>query len=114
MGLGGPRNAATIFEDIRCFEAEASIASNNVTFWSDCVVIPGDSGGPVFNENMEIVGTVLGGHTTFTDKNDLYNDDPTYKGIFGEELGFPLVWPAKGPSVTVINSLLAQLQDEEE
>jgi hypothetical protein len=111
MGLGGDRDPKNLFENIRCFDDIAAPACNKNWVLSDCVVIPGDSGGPIFNEDMEIVGVVMCGWERFIDFYELYEDDPKQQTIFGEA-DYPMVWPTRGPSVYHINRLLESIKSE--
>jgi serine protease Do len=57
-GLGGG-------VDLRCclrhFSAVASLPTNSDETFADVPLLPGDSGGPVFNANREVVGVISGG-----------------------------------------------------
>ena len=58
VGLGGGTKLA---DCVRCFRAEASPPSTIEKIFADVPLLPGDSGGPVFNDKHQVVGIISGG-----------------------------------------------------
>lgn len=56
-GLGG----GTDVRRPRHFRADASNPTNETLIFADATLLPGDSGGPVFNSDHEVVGIISGG-----------------------------------------------------
>jgi serine protease Do len=52
--------------ELRSFRCKAAITTSAKFVYSDVVIIPGDSGGPLLNERHEIVGVVSGGWFWFS------------------------------------------------
>lgn len=57
-GLGGGSKLDCC---LRHFQASASGPTNAATIYADVALLPGDSGGPVFDQNGELVGIISGG-----------------------------------------------------
>ena len=57
VGLGGGTKLA---DCVRCFRAEASPPSTIEKIFADVPLLPGDSGGPVFNSKHQVVGIISG------------------------------------------------------
>ncbi len=58
VGLGGGTNLTSC---VRAFKSSASPPSNPDKIFADVPLLPGDSGGPIFNERHEVVGVISGG-----------------------------------------------------
>ena len=61
VGLGGSEKDASVQKSLRHFRGVASGPTDAVRIYADLCLLPGDSGGPVFNQNNEIVGIISGG-----------------------------------------------------
>jgi S1-C subfamily serine protease len=46
---------------LRSFSATASASTNGETIYADVTLLPGDSGGPLFNSSHHVVGVISGG-----------------------------------------------------
>lgn len=57
-GLGGASDPEL---HLRTFSASASAPTDSQTIYADVSLLPGDSGGPVFNARHEVVGVISGG-----------------------------------------------------
>ncbi len=58
VGLGGGTNLANC---VRAFKSAASPPSSAEKIFADVPLLPGDSGGPIFNSRHEVVGVISGG-----------------------------------------------------
>lgn len=58
VGLGGGTNLTNC---VRAFKSSASPPSNPDKIFADVPLLPGDSGGPIFNARQEVVGVISGG-----------------------------------------------------
>ena len=58
VGLGGGTNLAYC---VRAFKSAASPPSSAEKIFADVPLLPGDSGGPIFNSRHEVVGVISGG-----------------------------------------------------
>ena len=56
-GLGGDRS----LKEIRHFSSRATQPTNGKFIYADETLLPGDSGGPVFNRRHQLVGIISGG-----------------------------------------------------
>ena len=99
-GLGGGTNLANC---IRAFEAEASPPSSIEKIFADVPLLPGDSGGPVFNSKHEVVGIISGGW--FWWDSGLKTADGTY---------IRTTWPARASNVGPIRSMMAKINTPED
>ena len=99
-GLGGGTNLANC---IRAFEAEASPPSSIEKIFADVPLLPGDSGGPVFNSKHEVVGIISGGW--FWWDSGLKTEDGTY---------IRTTWPARASNVGPIQSMMAKINGPKE
>ncbi len=99
-GLGGGSDLKCC---IRHFSAVASSPSTLEKIFADVPLLPGDSGGPVFNEDHEVVGIISGGWFWWD------------SGI-KTETGFDIrtTWPARASNVGPIQTLVAKLKIEGE
>lgn len=57
-GLGGGSGLECC---LRHFHAKAAVTTNDNKIFADVALLPGDSGGPVFNDRAQLVGIVSGG-----------------------------------------------------
>ncbi len=97
-GLGGGSDLKCC---IRHFSAVASPPSSKEKIFADVPLLPGDSGGPVFNEKHEVVGIISGGWFWFD-------------GGVKTNAGFDIktTWPARASNVGPIKNLMAKMQEE--
>jgi len=97
-GLGGGSDLKCC---IRHFSAVASPPSSGEKIFADVPLLPGDSGGPVFNEKHEVVGIISGGWFWFD-------------GGVKTNAGFDIktTWPARASNVGPIKILMAKMQEE--
>ncbi|MEM7785447.1 MAG: serine protease [Planctomycetota bacterium] len=94
-GLGGGTDLACC---IRAFEAHASPPSSIEKIFADVPLLPGDSGGPVFNANHEVVGVISGGWFWW---------DSGIMTASGNHIR--TTWPARASNVGPIRSMMAKL-----
>lgn len=99
VGLGGGTDLASC---VRAFEATASPPSSIEKIFADVPLLPGDSGGPVFNENHEVVGIISGGWFWW---------DSGLKTASGSYMR--TTWPARASNVGPIRSMMAKLNTKE-
>ena len=94
-GLGGGSKLRCC---IRHFSAKASHPTNSNRIFADVALLPGDSGGPVFNENREVVGIISGGWFW-------------WDGEIKTDRGNPIkaTWPARACNVDPIQKLLSEI-----
>ena len=99
-GLGGGSDLKCC---IRHFSAVASSPSTLEKIFADVPLLPGDSGGPVFNEDHEVVGIISGGWFWWD------------SGIKTDS-GFDIrtTWPARASNVGPIQTLVATLNTQDE
>lgn len=95
-GLGGGTNLACC---IRAFEAQASPPSTIQKIFADVPLLPGDSGGPVFNANHEVVGIISGGWFWW---------DSGLKTSSGNYIR--TTWPARASNVGPIQALMQKIK----
>ncbi len=98
-GLGGGSKLDCC---IRHFSATASSPSSLEKIFADVPLLPGDSGGPVFNEDKEVVGIISGGWFWFN--SGLKTD--------GNQ-SIRTTWPARASNVGPLKSLIAKLNKVE-
>jgi serine protease Do len=94
-GLGG---GSDLRGCIRHFSAVASSPSSMEKIFADVPLLPGDSGGPVFNENHEVVGIISGGWFWF---------DSGVKTMTNSKI--PTTWPARACNVGPIKQLVGKI-----
>jgi len=97
-GLGGGSDLRTC---LRHFSGTASHPSTMEKIFADVPLLPGDSGGPVFNQNREVVGIISGGWFWW---------DGGVKMPNGSEI--KATWPARASNIDPIRVLVAKLGDE--
>lgn len=97
-GLGGGTNLKNC---IRAFEAFASPPSSIEKIFADVPLLPGDSGGPVFNEKHEVVGIISGGW--FWWDSGLKTENGSY---------IRTTWPARASNVGPIQLMMAKVKPE--
>ena len=98
VGLGGGTKLA---DCVRCFRSEASPPSTIEKIFADVPLLPGDSGGPVFNSKHQVVGIISGGW--FWWDSGLKTDSGAY---------IRTTWPARASNVGPLQSMLAKLDSD--
>ena len=96
-GLGG---GSDLMCCLRHFKAKASPPSSLDRIFADVPLLPGDSGGPVFNHNHEVVGVISGGWFWW-DGGVTTANGSTIKAT----------WPARASNVDPIKSLMAKMNE---
>jgi serine protease Do len=91
-GLGGGSDLSCC---LRHFSGVASMPSSEAKIFCDVPLLPGDSGGPVFNDKQEVVGIISGGWFWW---------DGGVKTSSGATLN--ATWPARAANVSPIKSLV--------
>ena len=86
LGNNAPFNA------IRFFPAQAENTTTSNQIFSNSYLLPGDSGGPVFNNNYEVVGVISGGL------------------LWSEQLQPRFTWPGRFCNVHPIRNLYDQIK----
>lgn len=99
VGLGGGTN---LLSCVRAFEASASPPSTPEKIFADVPLLPGDSGGPVFNQNHEVVGIISGGWFWW---------DSGLKTASGAYIR--TTWPARASNIGPIQSMIAKIDAKE-
>ena len=97
-GLGGGSDLRTC---LRHFSGTASPPSGMEKIFADVPLLPGDSGGPVFNSNKEVVGIISGGWFWWDGGVKLPN---------GSEI--KATWPARASNIDPIRILMAKIDDD--
>lgn len=95
-GLGGGSELQCC---LRHFSAKASCASGPQKIFADVSLLPGDSGGPVFNSNQEVVGVISGGWFWW---------DGGVKKPDGS--GLDATWPARAANLNPIQVIVAGVE----
>jgi S1-C subfamily serine protease len=98
-GLGGGTDLSCC---VRAFEAFASPPSTIEKIFADVPLLPGDSGGPVFNAKHEVVGIISGGW--FWWDSGLKTPDGSY---------IRTTWPARASNVGPIQSMMTKIRAPE-
>ena len=99
-GLGGGSQLKCC---IRHFSATASSPSSLEKIFADVPLLPGDSGGPVFNEKHEVVGIISGGWFWFN------------SGVISPSgNSIRTTWPARASNIGPIQTLMAKLGESDE
>lgn len=96
-GLGG---GSDVQSSLRHFSGVASSPSTMEKIFADVPLLPGDSGGPVFNERKEVVGIISGGWFWYDGGVKLPN---------GSEI--KATWPARASNIDPIRVLMADLDN---
>lgn len=94
-GLGGGSELSCC---LRHFSATASLPSSAQKIFADVALLPGDSGGPVFNRNNEVVGVISGGWFWW---------DGGVRNRNGAAVS--ATWPARASNLGPIRTLMAEL-----
>ncbi len=97
-GLGGGSQLSCC---IRHFSATASSPSSLEKIFADVPLLPGDSGGPVFNQKNEVVGIISGGWFWFNSGITT----PTGTSI-------RTTWPARASNVGPLQSLISKKNEK--
>ena len=97
-GLGGGSKLKCC---IRHFAAIASSPSSLEKIFADVPLLPGDSGGPVFNEKREVVGIISGGWFWFN------SGITTPSGSLVRT-----TWPARASNVGPLQTLIAKKNED--
>lgn len=95
-GLGGGSELSCC---LRHFSGTASLPSSSQKIFADVPLLPGDSGGPVFNERNELVGVISGGWFWW---------DGGVRSEDGNRIN--ATWPARAANLSPIRTLMADLQ----
>ncbi len=95
-GLGGGSN----LKALRHFHGVASSPSGMEKIFADVPLLPGDSGGPVFNARHEVVGIISGGWFWY---------DGGVQTANGSDI--KATWPARASNVEPIRVLIAEVDD---
>ena len=95
-GLGG----GSKLKDLRHFKGKASLPSNSKRIYADVPLLPGDSGGPVFNDNKEVVGVISGGWFWW---------DGGVEGRTGSKIS--ATWPARSCNTAAVRKLMGKVPD---
>lgn len=99
VGLGGGTKLA---DCVRSFKAEASPPSTIEKIFADVPLLPGDSGGPVFNSEHQVVGIISGGW--FWWDSGLKTESGAY---------IRTTWPARASNVGPLQAMLTKLDSKE-
>ena len=93
-GLGGGSKLDCC---LRHFESRSAEPTNEQQIFANVSLLPGDSGGPIFNQRQELVGVISGGWFWY------------YKGVT-DETGAPVksTWPARAANASVIHGLVSK------
>lgn len=95
-GLGGGSELNCC---LRHFSATASLPSSSQKIFADVALLPGDSGGPVFNDSNEVVGVISGGW--FWWDGGVRNRDGA---------SVSATWPARAANLGPIRTLMAEME----
>jgi S1-C subfamily serine protease len=99
VGLGGGTKLA---DCVRSFTGQASPPSSVEKIFADVPLLPGDSGGPVFNAKHEVVGIISGGWFWW---------DSGLKTASGAYIR--TTWPARASNVGPLQSMMAKIAAKE-
>ena len=95
-GLGG---GAQLQCCIRQFEARTAPPTTDEKIFAPVSLLPGDSGGPVFNRAGEVLGVISGGWLWYApDQTEPAYNRPEYSG--------PATWPARACNVGALQKLV--------
>lgn len=94
-GLGGGSSLKCC---LRHFTANASITTTNDKIFADAALLPGDSGGPVFNKRGEVVGVISGGWFWFDGGVRVKNGG-----------SIQTTWPARSTNVAAVRKLMTEV-----
>ena len=96
VGLGG---RSDFEQGLRHFVGIAAAPTCNRKIYADETLLPGDSGGPIFNGKREVVGIISGGW--------FWWGDDAIKTDSGSQ--FRATWPARGSNIIPLAALIAEL-----
>lgn len=93
-GLGGGADLKTL----RHFSGRATQPTNDNIVYADATLLPGDSGGPVFNGSGELVGIISGGWFW-------------WDGGATNASGTPILstWPARASNVNAVSAVMSRI-----
>ena len=96
-GLGG---GADLNDSLRHFSSRATQPTNENIIYADATLLPGDSGGPIFNNRGELVGIISGGWFW-------------WDGGATSAKGHPILstWPARASNVDAIKGVMARITE---
>lgn len=94
LGGGSPLKCC-----LRSFRGKAAPPTNENVIYANISLLPGDSGGPVFNQTNEVVGVISGGWLWFD-------------GGVRNGKGNPIVatWPARASNANTVRELMRQVE----
>lgn len=95
-GLGGGSELSCC---LRHFTAVASPPSSLQKIFADATLLAGDSGGPVFNKDKEVVGVISGGWFWY---------DGGVRSSSGQNVG--TTWPARASNLGPIQTIMAGVE----
>lgn len=95
-GLGGGSELNCC---LRHFHATASAPSSDQKIFADATLLAGDSGGPVFNRDREVVGVISGGWFWY---------DGGVRNAAEQKVG--TTWPARASNLGPIQELMARVE----
>lgn len=94
-GLGGGSDLSCC---LRHFKAVASSPSSEKKIYADATLLAGDSGGPVFNLDQQVVGVISGGWFWY---------DGGVRNPSGHDVG--TTWPARASNLGPIQALMSKV-----
>ena len=97
-GLGG---GSKLHCCIRHFDDTASCTTNLDKIFADAPLLPGDSGGPIFNEHHEVVGTISGGWFWWESEVQ----DPSGNAV-------RTTWPTRGANLVPIKAIINEVKEK--
>ncbi|MEM7312532.1 MAG: serine protease [Planctomycetota bacterium] len=100
VGLGGKTSIA---DGLRHFHAQASAPTNDKLVYADQALLPGDSGGPVFDANHRLTGIISGGWFWWSHDR--------MKTTYNEPLR--ATWPARASNILPLARLIASLPKDD-
>ncbi len=92
VGLGG---GAEPGKSLRHFSSRATQPTTEDVIYADATLLPGDSGGPIFNRKRELIGIVSGGWFWWNSGATSVDGSPILS-----------TWPARASNLRAINRIL--------
>ena len=96
VGLGGGAN----LKSMRHFSTRATQPTTNHVVYADTTLLPGDSGGPIFNRSGELVGIISGGWFWWNSGATTANGDSILS-----------TWPARASNVHAIQNVMTRITE---